>query len=419
MLRMRYLYRTIMTRNRNLASISISNTISVTANGFWIMFMPLYFGKIGFTTGTIALIYTVSSVLTASFYFCGGLISDKFGRRPSALIGRFLGVLGVFFVLLSSVLSLSTYLARFFVLWGFFILWMGSGVRLPATSMILMESSATRHKGRNYMIAERVLPSIPPSVSVLVGASLFLSDHFFVLFLVGFLGLLFSFLMLLPIQETFSPDHQTRGRRTPTMPKLDGFLIFLILAFALDGMSAQGLSWYIPVYLGSNNVLLYGVLISASTLVIAGFGLISGILIDRYGSGPALVPAWLSLAFTVFLFTTVTTPIQIILLYSVWAALDTIDMSVPPLLISERYPKENRASALGTFSMIIRSTLFIGPMLSTIVLAINNSAPFWLKSVFNTIAAFLLIIALRFGKETVKLKQVNNLDSVGMFKSES
>ena len=117
---MRYLYRTIMTRNRNLASISISNTISVTANGFWIMFMPLYFGKIGFTTGTIALIYTVSSVLTASFYFCGGLISDKFGRRPSALIGRFLGVLGVFFVLLSSVLSLSTYLARFFVLWGFF-----------------------------------------------------------------------------------------------------------------------------------------------------------------------------------------------------------------------------------------------------------------------------------------------------------
>ena len=408
-----------MAPNRNLTSISISNTISVTANGFWIMFMPLYFQKIGFATLTVSLIYAVSSALTAGFYFCGGLTSDKFGRKPSALIGKSLGVLGSSFILFSSVFLLSGYFTRFLVLWGFFILWMGSGMRLPAISMMLMESSSSHHKGRNYMIAERVLPSIPPSLSVILGASLFLSNQYHVLFAAGFLGLLLSFLTLLPIQETYNPKGKTETIADHRISKSDTFLIFLIIAFALDGMSAQGVSWYIPIFLGSSNLLLYSFLISISTLVIAGFSLVSGVIVDRYGVGPALIPAWLTLSITVFLFSIAVDPISIIMFYSVWVALDTIDTSVPPVLISNKYPKEQRATVLGSFSMAIRSTLFIGPIISTIALTISPAAPFWIKSISNTIAALLLFVALRRNRDIWNAKREHNLDSVGMFKSES
>jgi len=383
------------------------------------MFMPLYFEKIGFLATTIAIIYAVTSALTAGFYFLGGLISDRFGRRPSALFGKSLAVLGSFFIFSSSVFLLTNYVTKFLVLWGFFILWMGSGVRIPAISMILMESGSSRHKGRNYMIAERVLPSIPPSVTVLLGASLFLSNQFDVLFSVGFLGLFLSFLTLIPIRETYTPRNQTKHSESRGISKSDTFFVFLILAFALDGISAKGVSWYIPVFLGSGNVLLYGVLISISTLVIAVFSLISGVIVDRFGVGLALVPAWLSLSITVFLFSIATGPVYIILLYSIWVALDTIDTAVPPVLISDRYLKDHRATVLGTFSMIIRSMLFIGPMLSTILITINPAAPFWLKSIFNAIAALFLIVALRVDHDTRTAKQKHNLDSVGMFKSES
>jgi hypothetical protein len=300
-----------------------------------------------------------------------------------------------------------------FAIVGYLVLSAGSGLRMPAMSMLLMESSKVERRGRNYMVAERVIPSIPPALSVLIGASLFAANSPRLLFYLGFSGLLISALILhLALHETLH-EVEPRISAIPVQRKSSQFGLFfplLTLAFVLDGMSARAVSWYIPIFLGLENVELYGVLISVSTLVIAFFGIISGLLVDRVGAKYSLAPSWVLLAITVVVFSQAESFLWILLTYSIWVALDTIDTAVPPVLISECYPKEQRATVSGLFRMVVQSSLFAGPLLAGMAVSLGSVGPFWLKSAMNGLAAVLIVAAFRFqvrssGGKNVATKQ--------------
>ncbi|MGY5875999.1 MAG: MFS transporter [Candidatus Thorarchaeota archaeon] len=390
-----------MVSNRNVLALTVSNTIAVTVNGLWIMFMPFYFEKLLGSVEMVGVVFSLAVLTSALFYPIGGRLADRLGRRPLIISGRFIAALGPLVLLFS--IPLDSSIARIIMaMFGYILVFIGGSLRLPASSMLLMESSSKRKRGTNYMIAERVLPSIPPAITVFVGAYLYVSGEAPIMFLIGGYGLIISGLFLLPLRESHSSDITVTEPKTARgLPKVEMFILILALAFVLDGVSAQSLSWYVPIFLGETNAILYGVMISVSTLVIAGFALLSGVLVDRIGIKYSLIPGWIALAVTVFLFGLVTSPVYSLFLYCVWVALDTVDTAIPPLLISEKYPKDERATRMGWFNMLVRGSLFLGPILTSLLLSISPQMPFFAKSIMNLLAALVVLRLLTTSSDNI------------------
>ncbi len=385
-----------MTAGRSVAGITLSNTIAVASNALWIMFVPVHLVMIGLSETFVALLFSFSSLLTALFNLVGGRAADRVGRKPTAVAGRLITSLGALLVFLSTSNSLDAMHSQVLICIGYLILSSGSGFRMPATSMALMESSKPSRRGRTYMTAERFVPSILPALTVLVGASYFEAGRPDLMILVGSIGLVLSGLVLqFALEETLELSHI--DPKDMSRPKIgyESAFVLLLLAFVLDSVSQRGVSWYVPIYMGQDSLLLYGTLVSVSTLVIAAFSYASGIVVDRWGPRTALVASWSLLSVMVVVFSFVTHPLAVVVFYSIWVALDTVDTAVPPIVISRAYPEKERATYLGLFRMVVNSSLFLGPMASGLVLALGSRVPFYLKAGMNLLAAGVIAVALR------------------------
>jgi MFS family permease len=226
---------------------------------------------------------------------------------------------------------------------------------------------------------------------------LYASNQFWLGLTLGIIGLLIVLgLYVIFLEETHSESSVTQDDASKSNISIfDSFLILLVAAFALDGISSSGLSWYVPIFVGSSNVETYGIMISASTLVIAISALGAGGLVDKIGTNAAIPVGWCLLALTVTLFPFSSTVFEIVLLYSIWAGLDMVDMSVPPLVVAERYPKEKRASVMGTYSMSVALLSMIGPALISVGLLLGQNVPFYMKAVMNMTGTILFLLATR------------------------
>ena len=400
---------------RNVLVMAIGNTMTTSANSLWIMFMPYFFADVGITTFFIGIIFTGLAVSRAIASLFGGRAADRLGRKTVINVGFAIYSSGAL-IILASLLYLVTEPALTGLLSAMGYMWMmvGSGFQRPASSMLLIESSPQKHRGLSFMFTTRFLPSIPPAVLILVGTSLYLNNQFWLALTLGIFGLLAVLLLYIVfLQETHSGsvDIQQDTSKSPR-PRLDGFLILLVAAFALDGISSSGLSWYVPIFVGRANLDFYGVMISVSTLVIAVSALISGGLVDRIGTRAAILGGWSLLAITVVLFPFGTQLFEILILYSVWAGLDMVDMSVPPLAIAERYPKEKRASIMGTYSMSVTLLSMIGPALIAFGILLGDNVPFYMKAIMNSVGVVLFIIATRPSQIDEKYNS-NEHDAIG------
>lgn len=383
---------------RNVFVMSLGNTVTTSANSLWIMFMPFFFADVGILPFFIGIIFTAIAVSRAIASLIGGRVADRFGRKPVIGIGYAIYTSGVFVILTSLIfLPTSPILSGIVSSAGYMWLAAGSGFLRPASSMLLVESSPEKRRGLSYMVATRVLPSIPPVVLVLVGTSLYLNNQFWFAITLGLLGLVFVLVLFsVGLQETLSGSAGISEDITPpTRLRSDWFLLLLVAAFALDGISSGGLSWYVPIFVGGSNVDLYGVMISVSTLVIAVSALASGGLVDRIGTRAAIIGGWIPLAITVLLFPFGTTSFEILVLYSIWAGLDMMDISVPPLVVAERYPKERRASIMGVYSMSVSLSSMIGPALISFALLLGENVPFYIKAIMNSLGVILFVVATR------------------------
>jgi MFS family permease len=378
--------------------MSIGNTITTSANSLWIMFMPYFYEDIGIAAFFIGIIFTGLAVSRATAAFVGGRSADRLGRKHIITIGFCNYILGVLIILIS-LIFMPTDLTLTVILSILGYMWMivGVGFQRPAASMILIESSPQKRKGLSYMFTTRFLPSIPPAAVVLVGTSLYASNQFWLGLTLGIIGLLIVLgLYVIFLEETHSESSVTQDDASKSNISIfDSFLILLVAAFALDGISSSGLSWYVPIFVGSSNVETYGIMISASTLVIAISALGAGGLVDKIGTNAAIPVGWCLLALTVTLFPFSSTVFEIVLLYSIWAGLDMVDMSVPPLVVAERYPKEKRASVMGTYSMSVALLSMIGPALISVGLLLGQNVPFYMKAVMNMTGTILFLLATR------------------------
>lgn len=375
--------------------------------------MPYFFADVGISSFFIGIVYTAIAVSRAFSSLLGGRIADRYGRKPIISLGYALYTIGILIILISASLIASTpILTAPLSIIGYMLLSAGGGLQGPASSMLLVESSPEKRRGLSYMITTRFLPSIPPAALILIGTQLYLTNHFWLALTLGLLGLL-SVLLLFSfgLIETHSPVEPVLDSfPRPARYQFDLFVLLLIAAFALDGISSSGLSWYVPIFVGRSNMDLYGVMISVSTLVIAVSALISGGLVDKIGTRAAIFGGWMFLAITVALFPFGTNPFEIVILYSIWSGLDMVDISVPPLAIAERYPQAKRASVMGTYSMSISLLGMVGPALISFSLLLGENVPFYLKAAMNLAGAFLFLLAFRTEKADDELQKDQIVD---------
>jgi MFS family permease len=398
---------------RNLTFMILGNTLLVSVNSIWIMFLPfLFLDWIG-NEFLVGLVFTLAALFRAVTVLLGGRAADEIGRRKVILIGHFILASGPLILLVAvSNYTASSYIPLVLAILGYSLARAGGGLANPATSMLLVESSPKEKKGLSYMLISRVVPSIPPALLIFIGVFLYESDQFGLALIIGIVGLFGVMgLYAITLRETLTKKTTQKAIIDRRLGGLGLAFWLMICAFALDSLSSSGLSWYVPVFLETTgktlttSVLLYGVMVSSSTLVIAFGALISGWLVDRVGVRTAIVYGWTLLALTVFFFPHFESPLEITLIYSIWAGLDMIDFSVPPLVIEKNYPKEKRASMLGVFSSLTILTGVLGPALISFSLLLGVNTPFYVKAILNLCGAFLFWIAFKSLRTDKSMKQ--------------
>ncbi len=385
--------------------MTIGNTAIVSVNSLWIMFMPFFFSDIGLDIVTIGLLYSLFAAASAATSFIGGRSADRFGRKSTMIGGYTIYSIGPFIILISLLMAPQSFvLAMAISISGYMAMMAARGFARPASSMLLVESSKKQRRGRSYMIATRVIPSIPAAILVLIGNELYFSGstlftgQFSLALIIGFEGLVavvavFAILLRESHQSTedsVQPKGSANAWRMHT-----GFFLMMVVAFSLDALSSNGISWYVSLSVRSVDEKLYGYMTSISTIIIAVSALGAGEVVDRLGTRAALVIGWGVLAFTVGIFPLVQDPLWILILYAIWTGLDMMDVSIPPLVFEERYSKEARATALGTFSTAVQLGSVVGPALMSFAFLFGDAMPFFVKAMMNLTGALLFVYGIQ------------------------
>jgi len=241
---------------RNVAVMTIGNTAIVSVNSLWIMFMPFFFSDLGLDVVTIGMIFTLFAAASAATSFIGGRAADRFGRKSTMIGGYAIYSTGPFIILVSLLLAAhSLVLAISISIGGYMTMMAARGFARPASSMLLVESSQQKKRGRSYMIATRVIPSIPAAILVLIGSEFYFSGstvftgYFSLSLIVGFEGLIavVAVFAILLRESHLSTDNEQSKSPTNAWKMHTGFFVVMVIAFSLDALSSNGISWYVSL----------------------------------------------------------------------------------------------------------------------------------------------------------------------------
>ncbi len=375
--------------NRNLKIITIINTVFVSANSLWIMFLPYFFKSVHLSGFMIGVIYGFSGLANALGRFFGGRLSTVVGIKYDIMIGYLMFSLWPIMFLTS------------YYIYGVVIGSFGTGLVVPAKSMFVVEQTNKR-RGFTYMFVQRFLPSLFPALLLPVGAYLYYKNLFYVSLILGSLGIVSTIPLLFKLNTKERKKNSKRILRSKifVFPRIIFILpfIFLVIAYSLDSFSSSVFSWYIPLFLNIKGygVLFYGVFSSLTTITIAFGSLFSGYLVDKLNPYRSLILLWIILSIIVFIFALANNIDIILITYLIWNTIDMIDTVAGPILIHDWFIKEKRTLAYGYFSGFIRIAGISGLFVSGLIVSISLTLPFLLKGIFNIVGAILIFIIYKF-----------------------
>ncbi|WXG45215.1 MAG: MFS transporter [Candidatus Atabeyarchaeum deiterrae] len=384
---------------RNVITISISGSIATGFNAVWMPFVPLFMsGFLRLGPMLIAGLYTAMSLTAAVFMIISGRASNRLGRKPTIILARCLLVLAPLFLLLS--ISANAYIA----LPAMVLLGAGMGLGGPAASTLLTESVKAEKRGTALMVATRVFPSLPPIATSIVGGLLTAQGAFAFTYLLGTVGLATMLIVeLIGLRETLRPEMEKpaqkmeSGKSKSTLRPRDQFIIILSIAYALDSVSTQAISWYIPLYVTSlgYTAFLVGIMGSVLGAAVAVSALIGGKITDKIGRYQAIIISWGGLVPMLVLFTITQNYYLLLVTYALWVSFDLIDMAAPIAWISDRTEPKERALKISFFQSVSSFASIIGPTIGGLMLLLSSQGPFLFKMVAQLIALILIVVLVR------------------------
>ena len=369
--------------NKNLKIIAIMNTIFVSSNALWIMYVPYFFKSAHLTGVLIGIIFGLAGVSNAIGRYFGGILSEAVGKKYDM-------VMGYLIFSLSPLMFLTPY-----YLFGFVIGPFGSGLIVPAKSIFVVEQTNKR-RGLTYMFVQRFFPSLFPAAVLPIGAYLYYANLFHISLFFGFVGVvaIVPFIFKLSIPKD--------SKKNNTQPKFFNLsysififpFLLLLIAYSLDAFSSAAFAWYIPLFLETKGfgVLFYGVFSSLATIAIAFGSIFSGYMVDKINPYRALMLSWITLSIMVLIFAEANDLMLILFTYLVWNTIDMVDTAAAPILINDWFSKKKRTVAYGYFSGTVKAISILGLFVSGYLVEISDKLPFFIKFLFNLCGAVIIFI---------------------------
>jgi MFS family permease len=383
--------RDFLALERNVSVESIAGFIGVGFNAIWMPFIGIFMSEIlGFGDFLIGISYTVDALAMGVMMRIGGYLSYRIGRKRTIITGRFPWVLMPILFLLS--MKLTPYLSILAML----LHGVSLGLSAPAKSALIAESVRKERRGMALMVSTYVFPSLSPIAGAIIGGILANQNAFEFMFFLGAIGVaVMTLVEVTGLEETLrkKPLQQKNAKRK--VGSVEGFILVLAIAYALDAMSTQAISWYVPLYvkeLGFTN-LDVGILYAILPAVIAVAALIGGKLTDSAGRYQTIIASWVGVIFLLTLFTITSGYYALYVTYPAWVSLDTIDNMAPVAWISDITQQENRASRIAFFQSMSQFVSIVGPSLGALTLALSIQGPFIMKIAIQVIA-LIMVLAL-------------------------
>ncbi len=374
---------------RSYIALLVMNVAVVSLCGMWIMYFPLYANEyLGLSPQLIGLIFTVSSIGSIVSTVAGGIVAEVLGKRATVAIGILVAMLSVTTMLLNNV-----YLACL----GFTTYFIGLALSSPALHALILDSAPQRAQGTLYMVASRVVPSIPPLVTLPLAGYLYEKGMYRTNLLLGLVGLAIAASMLLLVEEKSSRVRQRLSEALYWLRALiskDRTFLTLVLVFGIDTMLLSGLEWYTPIYLKGigYSALAYGMTMGLASIAIAVGSLASGGMVDKLGPRKTCIASFLLSSLITVLFIAV--PSFSLAMLLLWKIAGSLPRAVPPTVIARQYPR-NKALALSAYSVAIRIADIPGPLIIGVLASYSAEAPFALRALLLLLLAVAICIGLQ------------------------
>lgn len=381
----------------NVAALGFSSMIGTFGNSLWMFLLPLYFLSIRASVAEVGLFVTAAAVAASAGLWLGGVLSDRFGRKPVLIGGSLIGTVAVFALAATSLLGAA---AGAYALSN-----LGGGIAGPPRQALLAES--VREEKRATAVGTwMTVAGIPSVFGPAIGGAVWSAASFRWLFLAGAtLTLTMSLIRIIWVRETFSPV----GRGAPgsavrrvgvaSLLRDDRTLQLLLGVGVVNAAFASMASFLVPVYssivlgLSRSEV---GLLFSVYALAFVVTPVLGGKLSERAGLRATVVSAGLAALVPELLFLFSPTAVAAFVTFGLWAGLDGMGSPAFQAWMLNRSPAEVRGRVQGTYFATAGLAAIPFPALGGVLYSSMPKVPFF-ADIAASLAIFVALATVRPG----------------------
>jgi MFS transporter, DHA1 family, multidrug resistance protein len=356
--------------NRTLVWLSVVIFVNQLGFGAIIPVAPLFAQTFGVSQTAIGLTVAVYGLARFLVSMPTGQLADRLGRRWTLVIGEVLTMVGN---LLCGVAG--TY--EEFLVYRFVA---GAGASMVVTSgqVILADISTPANRGRMMGVYQSMFlfgVGVGPLPGGILAEGIGLSAPFFAFAAMGGLAAIVAFNRV-PETRGFREKREAPGRAQPFVPaplstqlravfSQAGFALISLISFAQFFSRTGGIFVVVPLLavsklgLGADQI---GLGLTLVSLVNLGMVYLAGVLVDRYGRKPVIVPSTLLTGAAFAMLAFAPSYGWFVAALAVWGMSAGISSPAPVAYAADLAPKGMNAIAMSSYRTVAEFGYVAGPM---------------------------------------------------------
>jgi len=345
--------------NRNIKTIVVTIFLASFSFYTWFFLFPIFLKNLGAQEKDIALSYTLLTILITSGQYIGGVLSDRWGRKPTITYPTFANAILLFILSLSRswVFAVTTMCITYFF----------TSFQIPAYTALVGES-LHREQGKAFGLTELsyVLGS---AIGPLAGALILKWIDLRLLMKISAFILLFTaVLRLFYLEETSSPLKV----KTSIKKLLSSVFILYLLAgiffYLMDSVTIWGpfLALHMREFLrmDKRNI---NFLFSAGAFLQAAVSVLAGKLGDRIGHVKSMILGMLAHSVLILLWSFISRGPLSYLLFPISIMFIQFSYISYQVIINLITTRETRGRAIGLFGTLAGLVAAAGPMIGYVL----------------------------------------------------
>lgn len=369
---------------RNVAVVSLTYVVAISAAGLWLDFLPAYFESLGATAILIGGLFSFYMAAKAFFHFLAGHLADFYGRKKIYTISFVIWALGV----------LAYYIAPewVFLFPGLLIMAIADGMGQTSDSILISESvnKKKRATGRatTHIIAVAAA-SIAFPIGGLIMQQMGIKDGVRFALLISFtLFLVTAIIANTMLRETLSKVKKKAKfdlslvRNIKFFKKLPSEVKSIIFTRGISLFSWSIAETFFVLY--ALNIIKiqpveWGLLTAFSVLSFGFFTFIGGKISDKHGRKNVILVAWMAAAFAPLVFVFSPSFVYLALAQIVMGAIG-LGMSSIDAYTADYTKKSMRGRSIGTADSVFTLSMVFGPFVGGFLFSFSPQLPFFISS---------------------------------------